>query len=77
MQIDEKKFILLFLNVHQRIDENRFLQVIDARVCVRQLKHVQSLHLIIEFCAFMKQQNDLSKHSRKKIDVIARNDVFQ
>jgi hypothetical protein len=77
MQVDEKKFILLFLNVHQRIDKNDFLQVIDTRVRVRQSKHVQSLHLIIEFLAFMKQQNDSSEHSKKKIDVIARNDVLQ
>jgi hypothetical protein len=77
MQVDEKKLILLFLNVHQRIDKNRFLQVIDARVRVRQSKHVQSLHLIIELLAFMKQQDDSSEHSRKKIDVIARDDVLQ
>jgi hypothetical protein len=77
MQIDEKKFIFLFLNVHQRIDENRFLQIIDARVRVRQSKHVQSLHLIIDLLAFMKQQDDSSEHSKKKIDVIAKDDVFQ
>jgi hypothetical protein len=76
MQINEKKLILLSLNVHQRINENRFLQVIDARVRVRQSKHVQSLHLIIELLAFMKQQDDSSEHSKKKIDVIAKNDVF-
>jgi transposase len=40
MQIDEKEFILLFLNVHQRIDENDFLQVIDAHVRICQSKHV-------------------------------------
>jgi hypothetical protein len=72
----KKKFILLFLNVHQRIDKNRFLQVIDARVCVRQSKYVQNFYLIIELLAFMKQENDLNEHSKKKIDVIARNDVF-
>ncbi len=55
MQIDEKKFIFLSLNIHQQIDENRFLQIIDARVRVRQLKHVQSFHLIIKLLVFMKQ----------------------
>jgi hypothetical protein len=77
MQIDEKKIIFLFLNVHQRIDKNRFLQVIDARVRVRQSKYVQSLHLIIKFFVFIKQQNDLNEHSKKKIDVIAKDDVLQ
>jgi hypothetical protein len=77
MQVDEKEFILLFLNVHQRIDENDFFQVIDARVRICQSKHVQSLHLMIELFAFMKQQDDSSEHSKKKIDVIAKDDVLQ
>ncbi len=54
MQINKKKFILLFLNVHQEIDENCFFQVLDAYIRVRQSKHVQCFHLIIESFTFMK-----------------------
>ncbi len=61
--------------VDKQVDESDIFSTKSFHGCirVRQPKHVQCLHLIVELLASMKQQGDSRENARQKINIYLEN----